>query len=81
MKKGISKKFVLGSFNICKDTFFSIWTKEQPKNCARFFQDFQVYFFDSLEKGTSIELFEDFLKFVSIIFFNIWERGQAKKLV
>ena len=62
MKKGISKKFELGFFNICKHTFFSIWKKEQPKKWARFFEDLQVYCFDSLEKGSSKKVFPGSLK-------------------
>ena len=69
MKKGISKKFVLGFFNICKHTFFSIWKKEQPKNCARFFEDLQIYFFDSLEKGTSKRVVPGSLKICKYNFF------------
>ena len=69
MKKGISKKFELGFFNICKHTFFSIWKKEQPENCAGFFEDFQVYFFDSLEKGTSKRVVPGSLKICKYNFF------------
>ena len=69
MKKGISKKFVLGCFNICEHTFFSIWTKEQPKNCARFFEDLQLYFFDSLGKGTSKRVVPGSLKICKYNFF------------
>ena len=69
MKKGISKKFVLGFFNICKHTFFSIWKKGQPENCAGVLEDFQVYFFDSLEKGTSKRVVAGSLKICKYNFF------------